>query len=105
MHDDDITIDPVFLGLTRPATLLGVPLKPLILGMAPIVLVFIATANPLMLLLAAPIWSVLALISRTDPYRLVAAIHWFGTRAKYSRAARWWGAPTVAPRPVARINF
>lgn len=103
--DDDITTDPVFLGLTRPATLLGVPLIPAVMSMLPVVLIFIATANPLMLLAGVPVWAVLALVTRSDPHRLNNALHWFATRAKCSRSARWWGAPTVSPRSTQRFDL
>jgi type IV secretory pathway VirB3-like protein len=90
MQDDQIKKDPVIQTLTRPATLFGVPLGPLKLALIPILIAFVATANPLVLLLAAVVCLILDRTVGDDPYRLSVACHWLATRAKYPPKAGWF---------------
>ncbi|HNW00468.1 MAG TPA: VirB3 family type IV secretion system protein, partial [Burkholderiaceae bacterium] len=49
----DLHTDVLFVGLTRPATLWGIPLVAFVIEFMTTVLIFLAVGNPLYLLLAA----------------------------------------------------
>ena len=63
----DVYTDVLFVGLTRPATMLGIPLTAFVIEFMATGNIFLAVGNPLYLLLALPIHAVLYLISANDP--------------------------------------
>ncbi|ORU95096.1 MAG: hypothetical protein A6F70_10720 [Cycloclasticus sp. symbiont of Bathymodiolus heckerae] len=65
----EITIDPLFVGLTRPATLLGIPYFATVIEFMATLIIFLAIGNPLYLLIAVPFHAILYVISATDDAR------------------------------------
>jgi type IV secretion system protein VirB3 len=95
----DVFTDPLFVGLTRPATMWGVPYGAFVIESMATALIFLAVGNPLYLLLAVPIHGVLYLISANDPGVFGSIGMWFKTKGR-CRNIRFWGAASFSPLPT-----
>jgi len=95
-HENDV-VDPLFVGMTRPASALGVPYGALVVEGVFVVLVFLLTSNPLYLLLVAPIHGILTLVSAHDPGIFGCAWIWLQTTAKRRNLRVWGKISSVAP--------
>lgn len=95
----DVYTDPLFVGLTRPATIWGIPYTAFVVEFMVTTLIFLAVGNPLYLLLAAPIHGVLYLISAHDPGVFSSILVWMKTIGR-SRNSRFWGAASFSPLPM-----
>lgn len=92
----DVVTDELFVGLTRPATVWGVPYSAFVIEFMATTLVFLAVGKPLYLLLAVPIHAVLYAISAHDPRAFDALFVGLKTLGR-SRNTRFWGAASFAP--------
>jgi len=92
----DVYTDPLFVGLTRPATMWGVPYLAFVAEFMAVVLIFLGVGNPLYLLLAAPIHGILYLISANDPGIFHSIYIWTQTTGR-CRNTRFWGAASFSP--------
>ncbi|MGY4831811.1 type IV secretion system protein VirB3 (plasmid) [Sphaerotilaceae bacterium SBD11-9] len=97
----DLIVDPLFVGLTRPAMALGVPYFALVAEGMAVVIVFLAIGSPLYLLLAAPVHAVLYLICAHDPYAFDSIVAWMKTNSR-CRTSRFWGGASFSPLPMKR---
>ena len=75
-----LTVDPVFLGATRPPMKWGVTYSALLLNMVFTMEIFVITKNLLTLLLALPIHGLSALLCARDPRVFDLAFLWCRTR-------------------------
>jgi type IV secretion system protein VirB3 len=91
--------DPLFVGLTRPAMMWGIPYMAFVIEFLLTTLIFLAVGNPLYLTLAAPIHGVLFLISANDPGVFGSIFIWMKTIGR-CRNARFWGAASFSPLPT-----
>jgi type IV secretion system protein VirB3 len=98
MSDDsqDVVTDQLFVGLTRPATIWGIPYIAFVIEFMTVTLIFLAIGNPIYLLLAAPIHGVLYLISASDPGIFGSIYIWMKTIGR-CRNTRFWGAASFSP--------
>lgn len=94
--DVDIDTDPLFVGLTRPATKWGVPLSAFIINVFLTTIVFLAFGNIFLLLIALPVHLILYLVSYNDPYVFDGFFMWFKTSAKCMNKG-FWGAVSYSP--------
>ncbi len=94
-----VQADILFVGLTRPPTIGGVPYTAFILEAMAATLVFLAVGNPVYLLLAAPLHAILYLISAHDPGIFHAQWLWLQTNGR-CRNASYWGAASFSPLAV-----
>ena len=92
----EVTKDVLFVGLTRPATMWGIPYVAFILEFMATTLIFLAIGNPLYLLLAVPIHGILYLISASDPEVFNSSFIWMKTSGR-CRNVRFWGAVSFSP--------
>jgi type IV secretion system protein VirB3 len=95
-HEDDVHTDPLFVGLTRPATVWGVPYIAFVFEVMITTLIFLAVGNPFYLLLVVPIHSVLYLISANDPGIFGSIYIWMKTNGR-CRNSGFWGATSFSP--------
>jgi type IV secretion system protein VirB3 len=95
----DVYTDPLFVGLTRPATMWGVPYHAFVVEFMATTLIFLAVGNPLYLLLALPIHGVLYLITATDPGAINSIFMWMQTMGR-CRNTRFWGSASFSPLPT-----
>lgn len=100
-EQDHIHTDELRVGLTRPATVAGVPLKPLLLGMGAVGMAFMASGHLATLLLALPLFGILRLVSAANPRIFAELAAWSRVHAR-CRNRRYWGAPSFAPRATRR---
>jgi type IV secretion system protein VirB3 len=94
----DVQTDVLFVGLTRPATVAGIPYTAFVAEVMIAALVFLALGNPFSLLLAVPVHAALFLISANDPGVFDALFMWVKTFGR-CRNARFWGAASFSPLP------
>ena len=92
----DVYTDELFVGLTRPTTMWGIPYTAFVIEFMATTLVFLAVGNPLYLLLAAPIHGVLYAISASNPKSFDAIFMWLKTIGR-CRNGRFWGAARFSP--------
>jgi len=92
----DVYTDELFVGLTRPTTIWGIPYTAFVVEFMATTLVFLAVGNPLYLLLAVPIHGVLYAISASNPKAFDALYMWFKTIGR-CRNTHFWGAASFAP--------
>jgi type IV secretion system protein VirB3 len=92
----DIHSDELFVGLTRPTTMWGIPYTAFIIEFMTTALVFLAVGNPLYLLLAVPIHAVLYAVSANNPKAFDAIFMWLNTTGR-CRNSRFWGSASFSP--------
>lgn len=98
--NQDIYTDNLFVGLTRPTTVFGIPDTALIAELIVVIIVFIGANNLLYLGLIIPLHSVLYLISAHDPSAFHNLWLWINTTSLSSRNMRFWGAASFSPLPL-----
>jgi len=96
---DDITTDVLFVGLTRPATVWGVPYIAFIIEFIVVTIIFLAVGNPLYMALILPLHAVMYLISSNDPGVFNSIFVWVQTTGR-CRNSRFWGAASFSPLPM-----
>lgn len=95
--EDHVQVDDLAVGLTRPATIGGVPMKPFMIGMLIGMVVFLESANPLYLLIDIPIYGGLRLISATYPRIFAEIMAWLRVNARCNNRV-FWGVASFSPR-------
>lgn len=95
----DVHTDTLFIGLTRPATMWGVPYIAFVIEFMVTTLIFLGVGNPVYLLLAVPIHGVLYLISAHDPGIFGSIFVWAKTIGR-CRNSRFWGGASFSPLPT-----
>ncbi|WUR13799.1 type IV secretion system protein VirB3 [[Empedobacter] haloabium] len=93
---EDVYTDELFVGLTRPTTMWGIPYTAFVIEFMVTTLVFLAVGNPLYLLLAAPIHAVLYAITASNPKAFDGMMMWLKTVGR-CRNNRFWGAASFSP--------
>lgn len=93
---DDIYTDTLFVGLTRPATIWGIPYTAAIIEIMVTALIFLAVGNPIYIALIVPLHATLYLISATDPGAFESIYMWLKTIGR-CRNTRFWGAASFSP--------
>jgi type IV secretion system protein VirB3 len=96
-EQEDVITDPLFVGLTRPATMWGIPYHAFVVEFMVTTLVFLAVGNPLYLLLAAPIHAILYLISSSNPRVFSEIAIWMTVNSRCMNS-RFWGGASFSPR-------
>lgn len=94
---ESLSMDPLFVGMTRPASAMGVPYGALVIEGVFVVLIFLLTSNPLYLLSFLPIHGVLTLVSAHDPGVFGCAWIWLQTTARRRNLDIWGPVTSVAP--------
>lgn len=92
----DVYTDELFVGLTRPTTMWGIPYTAFVIEFLATTLVFLAVGNPIYLLLAAPIHAVLYAISASNPKSFDGLFMWLKTIGLCVNK-RFWGATSFSP--------
>lgn len=95
-EEQDLDGDLLFVGLTRPAMILGVPYVAVVAEAMALGLLFLQTGNLFLLLLAAPVHAVLYLVSASDPAIFGSIAIWALTTARCRNRA-FWSAASFAP--------
>jgi type IV secretion system protein VirB3 len=96
-EEEDVMTDDLFVGLTRPTTMWGIPYMAFVIEFMVTTLVFLAVGNPLYLLLAAPIHAVLYLISSSNPRVFSELASWMMVNSRCVNS-RFWGGASFSPR-------
>jgi type IV secretion system protein VirB3 len=107
MDDDGIKVDPLAVGLTRPAMRWGVPYPALMLNLIASVEALVWTKNLLWVLICVPIHGICYLVCLKDPRSFELLVLWLRTKANGLLATRgYWSASSYSPlAPRRRITF
>lgn len=101
MPEQDIYSDPLFVGMTRPATKLRVPVKALVAEAMIFSLVAILAHNMLYMLAAIPVHGILMLITAGNPWIFEELLIWFNTKSFFGCMNQsFWGAASFSPLPT-----
>jgi type IV secretion system protein VirB3 len=98
-EEEDVITDDLFVGLTRPTTMWGIPYHAFVVEFMLTTLVFLAIGNPLYLLLAVPIHGILYLISASNPRIFSEIVIWIRVNSNCVNA-RFWGGTSFSPRNI-----
>ncbi len=96
-----LTVDPLFVGVTRPPMRWGVTFSALLFNLVFTMEVFLLTKNLLTLLIAVPIHGVCALLCVHDARFFDLVLLWGRTRLPaFLGTYRYWKASSVSPLPL-----
>jgi type IV secretion system protein VirB3 len=98
---DDFSIplrDPLFKGCTRPAMVMGVPIKPFFIGVAAVALLALWSGILLLGLLAFPVILTMRWITKQDDQQFRLLGHKMRMRlVHYNHNGRYWKASAYSP--------
>lgn len=97
--EEGLTPDPLFVGMTRPATVWGIPYGAFVVLIMVTAIVFLFIGNPLYLALGAPVYAILYMVSANNPYVFGSWWAWTVTLGK-SRNQGFWGSRSFSPLSV-----
>jgi type IV secretion system protein VirB3 len=101
----NLTIDPLFVGATRPPMRWGVTYTALLVNLVVTMEIFLVTRNLLTLGIALPIHAVSAALCLRDPRIFDLLFLWMRTHAPALLAnGRVWKASAYSPLPVTLPN-
>lgn len=86
---------PLFKGATRVPTIWGVPMMPLIVMVTSVAIVAM-TINIFLWLIAAPLWFIMAQITKNDDKAFRIWWLWIDTKFR-NRNKSFWGASSYSP--------
>lgn len=95
--DQDVYTDPLFIGLTRPATIAGVPIGAVVFEWIITDIVFIGVGNPLYMLMLVPFHGLMYLVSANDHGMFDDWQLWVMTYGKCLNTKFWGGAASFSP--------
>lgn len=90
--EQDVCVDVLFVAMTRPATVWGVPFSAFIIEFMGTVLIFLGVGNPVVLLSFIPIHAILYLVSSEDPGAFDSLFLWVQTFGLCLNRIFWGGA-------------
>lgn len=102
MVEEDLQTDPLFAGLTRPATVFGVPITAFVIEALIVIVAFLASHNIFTFLLALPLHGALYALSAKDAgifHELLLAMQ---TNAPVQNRKIWGGGASFSPLPLRR---
>ena len=91
-----VSVDPLFVGATRPSLVWGVTYEAIIICASTTGILFLATNNPLLMGLYIPMHGLSYLVCLKDPRFFRLIFLWAITKCK-SLGWHYWGAATAAP--------
>ena len=94
---DTLTVDPLFVGLTRPATVLGIPYEAFVVEIVLVTVIFLGVGDPFYMLLIVPLHMVLYLISSQNPNAFGSIRIWTMTKGRCKNTQFWGGAASYSP--------
>ncbi len=98
-NDAVVTVDPLFVGLTRPATIFGIPYETFVVEFVLVSVVFLAVGDPFFMLLIVPLHGVLYLISGQNHAAIGSLMVWTKTKGQCRNTRFWDGAASFSPLP------
>lgn len=94
--DEELISDTLFVGMTRPTTIWGVPYGAFLAEAMLTVYIFLGSGNPLLLGVFAPMHAILYIISANDPGIFDSIRVWAITFLR-CRNRDFWGAASFSP--------
>ena len=94
---ETVTVDPLFVGLTRPATIMGVPYEAFVIELVVVSIIFLGVGDPFYMLLLVPFHAVLYLVSAQNQNAFGAIMIWLMTKGRCKNSRFWGGAASFSP--------
>ena len=96
-QDVAVTVDPLFVGLTRPATIFGIPYGAFVVEFVLVAIVFLAVGDIFYLLLIVPLHGVLYLVGGHNHAAFGSLKIWQMTKGQCENTGFWGGAASFSP--------
>jgi len=96
MKNEQIEVNRLFVGLTRPTTILGIPYIAFVIEMFVSMMLFLMTNNLLYLVIILPLHVILYAISANDAGKFDEIYKWLITSGKCLNF-RYWGSVSFSP--------
>lgn len=96
MKNEQIEVNTLFVGLTRPTTILGIPYIAFVIEMFVSMMLFLMTNNLLYLSIILPLHIILYAISAHDAGKFDEIYKWLITSGKCLNF-RYWGSVSFSP--------
>jgi len=97
--EEELTVDPLFAAMTRPAVFAGIPVSAFIIEFMLVAMVFVAISNPLVFLLMAPLHGILYLLAAHDPATFDNLFLWASTKSRAMPNRGYWNSISFSPLP------
>jgi len=98
LRNQGVVLDPLFVGVTRPAMAWGVTYSALLLNFVVTAEMFLVTKNLLWLLVCVPIHGIFWLVCKTEPRFFDLVLLWGQTRGPGLLGnVRFWKANSYSP--------
>lgn len=100
---EELTVDDLFVGLTRPANVMGIPYTAFVVEVVAVALVFLGTGSPLWIATIVPSHAFMYLASASDPGRFD---NWAMAVKTYGRCLnrRFWKSTSYSPLPTRKTD-
>jgi type IV secretion system protein VirB3 len=92
-----VAVDPLFVGLTRPATIFGIPYEAFVAEFVAVAILFLAVGDIVYLLLIVPLHGVLYLVSGQNHAAFGSLMVWMMTKGRCKNSRFWGGAASFSP--------
>ena len=96
-QDVTVVVDPLFVGLTRPATIFGIPYEAFVAEFVVVAILFLAIGDIVYLLLIVPLHGVLYLVSGQNHAAFGSLMVWMMTKGRCKNSRFWGGAASFSP--------
>ena len=96
-QDVAVTVDPLFVGLTRPATIFGIPYEAFVAEFVLVAIVFLTVGDIFYLLLIVPLHGVMYLVGGQNPAAFGSLRVWSKTKGRCKNTRFWGGAASFSP--------
>lgn len=101
--EEGVTVDPLFVGVTRPVMALGVTYAALLVNALVTVEAFLVTRNLLWLLVCVPVHAIFWLLCATEPRFFDLVLLWGRTRGPATVGTMaFWRASSYSPLALGR---
>ena len=96
-QDVTVTVDPLFVGLTRPATIYGIPYEAFVVEFVLVAILFLAVGDIFYLLLIVPLHGVMYLVGGQNHAAFGSLKVWQMTKGQCKNTPFWGGAASFSP--------
>ena len=96
-QDVTVTVDPLFVGLTRPATIFGIPYEAFVVEFVLVAILFLAVGDIFYLLLIVPLHGVMYLVGGQNHAAFGSLMVWSKTKGRCINTRFWGGAASFSP--------
>lgn len=100
-EDEPLTVDPLFLAVTRPAMMMGVPIEAGVSIIMVAVVILIVVGSPIYAgIVGAVLYGLARLVVRHDVNAFRLFFLWGQTKVRNSGSSKHWAGSSYTPLPL-----